>query len=378
MGFNTDGYRVTGSDFSNENIETLRNHWKDFIRTIGDYPPKKYHGRGIVFTAGGLKYTTCLWISINRIRSLQCHLPIEVWFVGNEVSQEVIEEFKFLNVVFKNFFEIINPSSFTAAGFALKPLSILHSSFEEVLFLDADNIPLIDPSILFSHSGYLEHGAMFWPDYWKTEATNPIWEIIEASPSQEPEQESGQLLINKKRCWRELELTNYFNKHGKYYYRLLYGDKDTFKISWIALNKSYHMIKIDPGSCGTIVNNIFFGNTIVQYNDEGHVAFLHRNLLKWDITGRAERAWIYTKAFATSAKNKGYVFRDLSSMSYLDIKGDVLLEKSGTEIVKLEIYCLAILDEWRNSSTFSNYLRYCYIQQNRFKDKSEFDIKCYF
>jgi hypothetical protein len=34
-------------------------------------------------------------------------------------------------------------------GWQLKPYSIVHCPFREVLFLDADNVPLRDPTFLF-------------------------------------------------------------------------------------------------------------------------------------------------------------------------------------------------------------------------------------
>ncbi len=41
--------------------------------------------------------------------------------------------------------------------------AILHSSFEEVLFLDADNTPVRDPSLLFNYDEFRK-GDLFWPD----------------------------------------------------------------------------------------------------------------------------------------------------------------------------------------------------------------------
>jgi alpha 1,2-mannosyltransferase len=41
------------------------------------------------------------------------------------------------------------------------------SSFSEVLYLDSDNILLADPTFLFDHPIYREHGVVFWPDITK-------------------------------------------------------------------------------------------------------------------------------------------------------------------------------------------------------------------
>lgn len=47
-----------------------------------------------------------------------------------------------------------------------KVAALLHCSFDEVLLLDADNIPLFDPSYLFSDRLYRQHRNLFWPDFW--------------------------------------------------------------------------------------------------------------------------------------------------------------------------------------------------------------------
>lgn len=46
----------------------------------------------------------------------------------------------------------------------LKPYAVLHSCFDEVLYIDADSFPTRDPSDLFESPAYREHGALFWPD----------------------------------------------------------------------------------------------------------------------------------------------------------------------------------------------------------------------
>lgn len=36
----------------------------------------------------------------------------------------------------------------------------------QVLFLDSDNYPLLNPSSLFNADAYKKHGNLFWADYW--------------------------------------------------------------------------------------------------------------------------------------------------------------------------------------------------------------------
>lgn len=41
----------------------------------------------------------------------------------------------------------------------------MHSSFEEVIAIDADNIPLHDPKIIFETEQYKETGNLYWRDF---------------------------------------------------------------------------------------------------------------------------------------------------------------------------------------------------------------------
>lgn len=49
-----------------------------------------------------------------------------------------------------------------------KVRSLLHTQFQQVLLLDADNIPLQDPAMLFDNHDYQHYGNLFWPDFWTT------------------------------------------------------------------------------------------------------------------------------------------------------------------------------------------------------------------
>ena len=47
-------------------------------------------------------------------------------------------------------------------GFALKAFALYATSFTEVILLDADNLPVLDPSLLLEAPEYKLHGSMFW------------------------------------------------------------------------------------------------------------------------------------------------------------------------------------------------------------------------
>src|SRR6185369_10635441 len=109
-------------------------------------------------------------------------------------------------------------------GWELKPFAILYCPFQEVLFLDADNVPVVNPEFLFYSQPYLETGAIFWPDYGQLKKTQPIWDSCRLERPAGPEFESGQIVVDKGRCWKALRLALWFNENSDFYYQHLHGD----------------------------------------------------------------------------------------------------------------------------------------------------------
>jgi hypothetical protein len=73
------------------------------------------------------------------------------------------------------------------AGWQNKPFALVHSKFEEVLFLDADNFCLRNPEFLFDEPRYQASGCAFWPDFegkaGDVACIKPFaWEFLELPP----------------------------------------------------------------------------------------------------------------------------------------------------------------------------------------------------
>jgi FkbM family methyltransferase len=164
----------------------------------------------------------------------------------------------------------VEPSPRTLKGWELKPFSVIHSSFREVLYLDADNVPLRDPSVLFDCPAYQEHGAAFWPDLARADGANWIadltWEVAGIDWREGPAFESGQFLIDKSRCWKELQVAMHLNEYSDFWYRYVYGDKDTFKLAWHRLGRRYAMPETPAG---------WDWPAIRQHDFDGNVIFAH-------------------------------------------------------------------------------------------------------
>ena len=50
-------------------------------------------------------------------------------------------------------------------SYVIKAAALYATSFDEVLMLDSDSIPLVDPTTLFDEPSYLATGNAFWPDF---------------------------------------------------------------------------------------------------------------------------------------------------------------------------------------------------------------------
>jgi hypothetical protein len=259
-------------------MKTAARAAQGFIERIPDSPLAEYEGRGIVICAGGTKYLPSAWVLVRMLRHLDCTLPIQVWYRGDEERDE-----SWIDLVKPFGVECVDAYSFREqhphprlGGWELKPYAVLHSPFREVMLLDADNVPVRDPSYLFDASEYLETGALFWPDAFRMSPSDPCWKAFDVEFRDERNFESGQMLIDKARGWRPLVLCDWYNQHSYFYYRIVYGDKDTFRFAWRRLAQPFAMPERDAGA---------IHHTILQYDPGSELIFQHRHGDKWRLSG---------------------------------------------------------------------------------------------
>jgi ADP-heptose:LPS heptosyltransferase len=248
-----------------------------FIRTLPRCPDQ-YRGRGIVICGGGVRYFTNAWVCVNTLKRLNCALPIQLWHLGkHELDERMRALMAPLGVECVDALKL--RKRFPArrlGGWEIKPYALLHCPFREVLLLDADNVPVMNPESLFETSQFQGTGAVFWPDYaqGKNEKNAVIWRSCGVRQPAEPEFETGQILLDKSRCWQSLRLCLWFNEHSDFYYQYLHGDKETFHLAFRKLKTPYsfvpHPIQTLPG-------------TMCQHDFKGRRIFQHRNTDKWDL-----------------------------------------------------------------------------------------------
>lgn len=238
------------------------------------FPQKKFKDRGIVIGAGGETYFKCAWVVANILRDVGCFLPIQFWYLGrNEMDPAMVDLARNIGI------ECIDAQAVAAGlekkprilnGWELKPFSVIHSKFREVLYLDADCVPVRDPSFLFNCEQYLKYGSIFWPDLppnGKREWIPPsVWDLYGLGIDGTPDFESGQFIVDKSRCWHELQVTMWLNEHSDFVYEHVYGDKSTYHLAWRGCNTPYGMPLKDAG---------WISPAIQQYDFEDQVLFQH-------------------------------------------------------------------------------------------------------
>jgi hypothetical protein len=245
------------------------------LAELPDIADNGFSGRGIVVCAGGVRMFTNAWILVWVLRKvLRCTLPIEIWHLGpQEMSRAMARMLEELGATVIDASTVLSrhPANIHD-GWQLKAYAVIRSEFSEVLLLDADNLPTTDPAFLFDRPEFAETGAIFWPDFVDLSATNPIWKIFDLPAEQRVSLESGQALIDKGRHRDALKVLLYLNEQAEHFYQLVYGDKDTFLVAWLATNSDFTLVPDRP-----------FAEryTTYQRGFDGSVLFQHRTGRKW-------------------------------------------------------------------------------------------------
>lgn len=198
-----------GSFFAltDEDAKTTRNRNKDVIKNLPAYPNERYNDRGIVMLAGG-RYSEYAATSLGMVREMQSKLPVEVWYKDEaEDMPGWCMELESEGMACRKLSDYMDTDELKHP-YALKIFTILFSSFEEILFLDADSCPIVNPDQIFDSEVYKKNGVILWPDYWKHTGSPWVPYLIGSSAAQsemymdERSVESGQIVWNKQRHWK--------------------------------------------------------------------------------------------------------------------------------------------------------------------------------
>ena len=252
-----------------------------------------FRGRGIVIvgSASNAKYSTAYWIALHSLRRTgACALPVEIWFPKGELP--TCEQAKAMRALgatprsFERSFERLAKNRF-----AYKLLAVAMSEFDQVLYMDADNIALTaNVCRLFDTSeDYARTGALLWQDFWSSSAAPDLFDVLPSSPALDfnGTHESGQFLVHKSRVWRALALALFMNAYPEIFSPLSgnymgWGDKEFLASALAATKTPFARVSRLPQHVGVAVHDriSIWGNAMLQFDDADVPLFLHANVGK--------------------------------------------------------------------------------------------------
>jgi hypothetical protein len=226
--------------------------------------------RGIIIPALE-KYEHLLIHNIQTLRdSIKCNLPIELWQIGQEVSDDAQDFLKSKqvewNLSFKNVYDYTDDPGHWQ-GYQIKAFIMKHTTFDEVILFDCDSVFLQDPTIIFDDPKYIETGTFFFKDYLrhtpnsKEEELERIKWFQRMMPFPSPYlpkecyylydlpiqtqqywfyQESGMVYLNRKRHPKVVDTIYQLNHNHQETYKYVHGDKETFWIACLLCNVPFH------------------------------------------------------------------------------------------------------------------------------------------
>ncbi|KAJ5083276.1 hypothetical protein N7456_012703 [Penicillium angulare] len=253
-----------------------------FVENIQQSPPSLSYlpgTRGLVTTAGG-SYLPVLVISLRMLRRTGSQLPMEVFLATPDEYEEFIcdQVLPSLNAKCVVLTEITNavPGGGQIEKYQLKPFAMIFSSFEEILFLDADAFPIAKPESLFEQQPFQSANLITWPDFWASSASPYYYDIASQNiPAMTSRQstESGEVLISKKTHLKTLLLCTYYNFWGPtHYYRLLSqgaageGDKETFISAATAVGEPFYQVREPICAMGHATKGGLAGSAMLQFD----------------------------------------------------------------------------------------------------------------
>jgi hypothetical protein len=264
---------------TNSQIQRERELLAECLRDLTEYPASRFAGRGLIICAGGPLLFTNAYVLVHVLRhQMNCRLPIEIWYLGSpEMSSRMLFLLEELGVSAIDARTELPPYLSISHGWQLKSYALMHSRFEEVLLLDADQVPLRDPEEIFDWPLYTSRGAVLWPDIVDVDAKNPIWHVCGLVGQAVTAVESGQLALNKRHHWTALQVIVHLNRRAEFFYEILYGDKDCFLFGFLLTNSEFGRIETRPFSDR--------GLCLFQRDPTGEVIFQHRTGAKWRYAG---------------------------------------------------------------------------------------------
>lgn len=266
--------------------------------------PPSWSGRGILMCAGGKKLIPQLVVALNYLQLIGNKLPIEVFYGDMEEFPEEIRQVlseTWTNVKFvciqepflKNEINQRGYKDMNFRGFQIKPIALWCCSFEEVLYMDCDVLLKNSTESYFEEPGYKSTGSLFFPDFWRYDMfdrrrsspqvvqgglLNTLYKV--QTDRNTYELESGVFMFHKTKLRRTLEALQVITCNYPYFYSIIYGDKDTFRLAAGSVGESIYVVKAPPGIFGYRDGELVCGDGMTQFlhSGENTVRISHHHL----------------------------------------------------------------------------------------------------
>jgi FkbM family methyltransferase len=209
-------------------------------------------------------------------------------------------------------------------GWQVKINAILQSKHTQILHLDADNIVAKDPTYLFECQAFKNNDAMFWMD-------NPVvndfhgrivedqWKRVGLDRTDRINDiETGQMLIDKDRAAKALQVCKHFADHADYWggfnggeRGVWYGDKTDFHIAFKLTGTPHYIRMYDDRYIktvnGKVIWAVFDAGGFYRHEDpDGQLLFQHACHRKGHlVNGHAIHNLIGNKLIEEAAAFKG-------------------------------------------------------------------------
>ncbi|KAI9338759.1 mannosyltransferase putative-domain-containing protein [Obelidium mucronatum] len=240
---------------------------------------------GIVLTSGTEQLESTIHTITALRKVLNCSLNIEVYYVGEKdlESNHVQLLQQMPNVQPINLLALFPTELHTFYKYSIKPFAILASSFQNVIFMDSDVLFLLNPEVILEESDiFRNYGQLFFhdrslqKDYFNQyaswfKAVNPHYSYYASklrfsNCKSYHEQESGVVAVDKSRAGvlHALILACKLNSNSmrEDTYKAMYGDKETFWISWELTRVPFKFAPSLGGTIGYERNNAVCGSLV--------------------------------------------------------------------------------------------------------------------
>ncbi len=220
------------------------------------------------------------------LRSHGCTLPIQFWFLPGEMEEIEFCELHARRVAATC--HVVDTSSMRVVhGWQIKINAILQSEYSQIIHLDADNIVTRDPSYLFDCPTFRDNAAMFWMDNpnvndFHGRIIEHQWQRVGSDRKDRINDiETGQMVIDKIRGAKALQIVKHFADHADYWEGfnggdrgVWYGDKTSFHMGFKLTETPHHIQKWNRWNAGGFYEHCDpDGNVIFQHacHRKGHL-----------------------------------------------------------------------------------------------------------